>query len=498
MPWDLQGNAGIGANNWLGTRNDQPLIIRTENAGAAPVGGTEVMRFTPAATGRRVGIGTPTPQRKLHVESSEIHSGGSGAGFSFGNRLVPETGLPAPFTENPANGERWAWFASGTQARLWSGTDKITVGRISGDVNIQQGDLTIVSGSVDAAEAVVGDRANFSNDVRGGHGEFNSTTGGVTGVTGTSSTYYGVLGTTTSSRSGVVGRSTNGTGVFGTGDRDYGVYGSSSTGYGVYGSSRQNPDGTGGSGIGVFGWTDGAAGPFRPPSAVWGWDAGSGYGVHGRSTSGVGVYGRCVNPDPLLNRVGGLFDGGIKVINGVKPFTIDHPLDPENKYLVHTSVESSEMKNVYDGVAELDEEGAAWVDMPEWFEALNGDFRYQLTAVGGAAPNLHVAEEVSENRFKIVGGQEGMQVCWQVTGSRKDPWAAANPFEIEQEKSEEERGRYLDPSLYDAPEEQRVMVEPITEAEVEEERRRQLDELRRLEEEALRQEMEAEEAVEED
>ena len=169
---------------------------------------------------------------------------------------------------------------------------------------------------------------------------------------------------------------------------------------------------------------------------------------------------------------------------------------------MHNAVESSERKNVYDGIAQLDEDGAAWVELPEWFEALNGDFRYQLTGVGGPAPNLHVAEEVSENRFKIAGGEEGMKVCWQVTGSRKDPWAAANPFEVEQEKPEEERGRYLEPSLYDAPEEQRVMIGPIAEAveeaqrppepsdidlaRLEEEHRRQLDELRRQEEEHRR------------
>jgi hypothetical protein len=148
--------------------------------------------------------------------------------------------------------------------------------------------------------------------------------------------------------------------------------------------------------------------------------------------------------------------GILTVTSGRKNFKIDHPVDPENRYLLHTCVESSEMKNVYDGVAQLDGDGSAWVELPEWFEALNGDFRYQLTPVGGPAPGLHVAEEVSENRFKIAGGEEGMKVCWQVTGSRKDRWAAANPFEVEREKREEERGCYLDPSLYDAPEEQKV------------------------------------------
>jgi hypothetical protein len=79
------------------------------------------MRITAAANGRRVGIGTETPQRRLHVEPSEIHTGGNGAGYSFGNR---ET---AAFVESPATGERWVWYASGTTARLWSGTDKLTV-----------------------------------------------------------------------------------------------------------------------------------------------------------------------------------------------------------------------------------------------------------------------------------------------------------------------------------------------------------------------------------
>jgi hypothetical protein len=192
--------------------------------------------------------------------------------------------------------------------------------------------------------------------------------------------------------------------------------------------------------------------------AIWGASA-RGTGVVGTSNTGVGVYGEA---DPGARA--GLFEGSVlvrgnfDVVSGSKNFKIDHPLDPKTRYLSHTCVESSEMKNVYDGVAQLDEDGAASVDLPEWCEALNGDFRYQLTAVGGAAPNLHVAEEISENRFKIAGGQEGMKVCWQVTGSRKDPWAAANPFEVEQEKPQEERGRYLQPNLYDAPEELRVRI----------------------------------------
>ena len=34
---------------------------------------------------------------------------------------------------------------------------------------------------------------------------------------------------------------------------------------------------------------------------------------------------------------------------GVKTFRIDHPLDPENKYLSHSSVESPDVMNIYNG-----------------------------------------------------------------------------------------------------------------------------------------------------
>ena len=56
---------------------------------------------------------------------------------------------------------------------------------------------------------------------------------------------------------------------------------------------------------------------------------------------------------------------------------IDHPLDPANKYLYHSFVESPDMKNIYDGVITTDANGDATVVMPDYFEALNKDFRYQ-------------------------------------------------------------------------------------------------------------------------
>jgi hypothetical protein len=150
-----------------------------------------------------------------------------------------------------------------------------------------------------------------------------------------------------------------------------------------------------------------------------------------------------------LNVTGMLSKGG-------GTFQIDHPLDPANKYLYHSFVESPDMKNVYDGTVVLDSEGKAWIALPDWFEALNDRFRYQLTAIGAPAPMLHVAAEISGNRFQIAGGLPGMKVSWQVTGIRKDPFAQANRVQVEVEKPLEERGLYLHPRAYGQPDERGV------------------------------------------
>jgi hypothetical protein len=131
----------------------------------------------------------------------------------------------------------------------------------------------------------------------------------------------------------------------------------------------------------------------------------------------------------------------------------DHLIDPANKYLYHSFVESSEMKNVYDGVVTLDSTGQIEVELPAWFEALDRDFRYQLTPIGAPAPDLHIARKVSDGRFAIAGGQSSLEVSWQVTGVRKDAWAQANPLEVEKEKPLNEQGFYIHPELHGEPEE---------------------------------------------
>ncbi|TKK89560.1 hypothetical protein FDA94_09220 [Herbidospora galbida] len=129
---------------------------------------------------------------------------------------------------------------------------------------------------------------------------------------------------------------------------------------------------------------------------------------------------------------------------------IDHPLFPERKYLSHSSVESDEMKNVYDGEVTLDGHGTAEIALPDWFEALNERVRYQLTAIGGSAPGLHVSRKLSGNTFSVAGGEPGQEVCWQVTGVRHDPYARANPLVSETDKEGPELGRYLHPEPHGA------------------------------------------------
>lgn len=294
---------------------------------------------------------------------------------------------------------------------------------------------------------------------------------GVRGVSTGNPIGIGIDGSCNSG-TGVRGGSESGTGVVGTSISGTGVVGTSISGTGVSG---------GGAGIGIFGNSTNVDG-----IGVDGFSS-SGTGVRGSSTNGVGVggrsdrvgvYGESTNGNGVVGVIGehgyagvygyshnktryaGYFIGNVHVTGtlskGGLAFKIDHPLDPANKYLLHSGVESPDMKNIYDGVVVLDANGEAIVDLPAWFEALNSEIRYQLTSIGAPGPNLYIAEEISNQRFKIAGGKPGMKVCWQVTGSRKDAWAQANPLIVEQEKSATERGRYLHPEVYGLSREQSI------------------------------------------
>jgi len=239
-------------------------------------------------------------------------------------------------------------------------------------------------------------------------------------------------------------------GVYGTAETNYGVWGYSDSGRGVYGSSLSGHGvyGFGYSEHGVYGQTDGdwsyrsgvyGLATHDHANGVTGWNTGAGVGVYGSSATGyAGYFSGSVHVTGNLTKGGG-------------GFKIDHPLDPEDQYLYHSFVESPDMKNVYDGVVVLDANGEAWVELPAWFEALNKDFRYQLTPIGAPGPSLYIAQEIQNNRFQIAGGTPGLKVSWQVTGIRHDPYAEAHPIPVEEAKPAEERGTYLHPVEYGQP-----------------------------------------------
>lgn len=276
-------------------------------------------------------------------------------------------------------------------------------------------------------------------------GNFNATaTATELGVVATGSSAQPAIKGTAGSGSNlppVQGWSTNGNGVYGqTAAANYGALCGVNTGafgYGVYATAP------GGGGIAYM--TNGSGTGVASLSGL--------YGVWGELIGGgrnaVAIYG-------VANGVGvaGLFENGdlVHVGSGTKSFLIDHPLDPANRYLQHACIESSDVKNIYDGVAVANPAGEVEVQLPAYFEALNHEFRYQLTAIGGAAPQLHVKEAIKNNRFVIAGAGPSQAISWQVTGNRHDPTSQLRPFQAEYDKDPADQGRFLCPQAFGASE----------------------------------------------
>jgi hypothetical protein len=324
---------------------------------------------------------------------------------------------------------------------------------VSGQLNVPNGLVAKDSAGVDA---VLGESATRRGVFGLSHAEFHP---GVLGVNDSPGAQPGP---------GVWGKS-SAAGVLGESDDWFGVFGTSPNGTGAGADGATGFSGIGRKWIGVYGETHAPAGVGS--AGVWGDGLTTGDGVKGvaRGTGKAAVAAFHLGGGTAVfaeGRPAGVFNGNVEVRGKLTKtslnFKIDHPVDPANRYLSHAAVESDEMKNVYDGVAVLDAAGAAVVELPSWFEALNTEFRYQLTAIGAAAPNLHVAEEVSGGSFAIAGGPAGAKVCWLLTGIRHDAYARANPLQVETEKEGYERGNYLHPDAHGEPSERAVPFEVST------------------------------------
>jgi len=367
-----------------------------------------------SAVSGEVGIGTTTPSGKLDVTTS--------------------ASAPALFVEHGGASVTYVVDVERTSTHN-SGNDLV--------------ELSIPAGSSDSSQFIECDRGSNVFAVNG-DGSIYSAGGADFDGPVSADAYADVVGLFTSSAPSNFAKVLSG---ISTATGDVGSIG-------VYGESiPQDGAGVGCKGVGG---SAGLRGEVNPTGSDYY------YGVYGYVYGGSGVnyalrgyaYGSGTNYAVYGLAVGGTsyagyFQGDVNVTGtlygGTPAFRIDHPLDPENKYLVHPTVQSDEMMNIYNGNVVLDGMGEAWVEMPDWFEALNQDFRYQLTPMGAPGPNLYIAEEMAGGRFMVAGGEPGMKVSWQVTGVRHDPVALASRMAVEMDKPATEAGKYMNPEAYGMP-----------------------------------------------
>ncbi len=258
------------------------------------------------------------------------------------------------------------------------------------------------------------------------------------GINGTYGGKFDVLGTGTGSQTGLLVnvKSTNASGATTIPHDRIGIYSDvegsvANYNYGVFARSKILVDPVGSTGLTSYG----------------------GYFIAtGVSASQIGIYATSDGVvGPFTNRYAGFFSGNVQISGTLSKssgtFKIDHPQDPENKYLYHSFVESPDMKNIYDGTITTNATGEATIELPTYFESLNKDFRYQLTPIGQFAQVI-VSEEITNNLFKIKSSIPNVKVSWQVTGIRKDAYAEANRVVVEVDKKGDEKGTYIHPELF--------------------------------------------------
>ncbi|MFN8220494.1 MAG: hypothetical protein U0S12_10260 [Fimbriimonadales bacterium] len=249
---------------------------------------------------------------------------------------------------------------------------------------------------------------------------------------------------------GVEGTTVNGSGVFGRATSSNGLIA-----YGVEGKS-DSTDGTGGlfvcygaRGAGVRGYGD-SSGAYPQATGVFGQ---ANVGVRGSGSYGVVSNGLLTaSPSPGSNLA--CFINGDLTVSGNKSFAIDYPLDPAHYELRHYCTEGAEPLNAYSGTVETDAKGYAWVKLPDYFESINKDFRYQLTVVdesGGDFVQVRVSQKIQDNQFQIQTSRGRIEVSWRVEATRNDRYNQMNPPQDVLPKKGNRVGKYLDPETWGRP-----------------------------------------------
>lgn len=404
-PWTLGGNnLSTDGTNFIGAKNKAPIIFKTPKTDGSSL--VERLRITPVGD---VGIATASPTARLDV---------------VGNGAVSVQGRSTVATTTGVQGVSATGFGVRGQA---TGTGTGVRGDSASNIGVDgRGGFAGVQGEGTSYGGI------FQGDASGSYGMYAS--GGATGAYATGAT-RGVY-------------ASGDTGVYGGGSA-FGVVGNAtaSASSGVYGSAPGSGAAKGVWGHGgqyaVFGDAGYTAGVRGDSGYVGLWGEAPTYGANiistGTSGQTFGVYAKCNSAAGFAVYAAGNVAVAGTLSKSAGSFRIDHPLDPERRWLSHSFVESPDMMNVYNGNVVLGKDGTAGVELPAYFEVLNREFRYQLTCIGGHAP-VYVAEEVDGNRFAIAGGMPGLKVSWQVTGIRQDDYAKAHPIVVDTPKAKTEVG----------------------------------------------------------